>query len=59
LLISISFSDNLLTSFNYPILNPATLMNLSMINNNLPATDIAAFSHLVNLFRLEIGNLDK
>jgi len=55
-LINVHISSNLLTSFNYAACNPVTLKELGIYNNNLPITDIAAFSHLVNLTNLQIGD---
>jgi Leucine-rich repeat (LRR) protein len=45
----IDFRDNLLIAFNYQSLNPKTLIHLNLANNNLEATDLMVFSHLINL----------
>ncbi|WNE41600.1 MAG: Serine/threonine-protein kinase PknD [Mycoplasmataceae bacterium] len=55
-LVDLNFSINFLTSFNYSFLNPNTLKELGIFNNNLEVTDIAVFSNLINLIDLQIGN---
>ncbi|WNE41683.1 MAG: hypothetical protein AD073_000017 [Mycoplasmataceae bacterium] len=45
---------NSLTTFEYSVLNPNTLKRISFSNNNLEPTDIAVFSHLINLTKLKI-----
>jgi hypothetical protein len=45
----IKLSNNLLTTFNYQILNSATLTNLDLSSNNLMITDLTVFSNLINL----------
>lgn len=52
----LDFSNNLLTSFDYSVLNNETLKILDLSNNNLESTDISIFNRLFNLTHLEIGN---
>ena len=52
----IYLENNLFTTFNYQTLNPTTLTDLKLTNNNLEATELTVFSHLVNLKVLSIGN---
>jgi len=54
----IEVSNNYLTTFNYDCLNPLTLKELVIANNNLAATDLEVFTHFVNLTSLYIGNED-
>ncbi|WNE40518.1 MAG: hypothetical protein GBAus27B_000585 [Mycoplasmataceae bacterium] len=54
----IAVGNNHLTSWDYTKLNPETLTKLYLWNNNLKPTDLAVFSHLINLIHLEIGNTD-
>ncbi|WNE40646.1 MAG: Chromosome partition protein Smc [Mycoplasmataceae bacterium] len=49
-------NNNQLTSFDYSQLNPHTLTDLKLFNNNLESTNLEVFSPLVNLTSLEIGN---
>ena len=50
--------NNLLTSFEYHKLNPQTLKELNLSNNNLTKTDIEVFSDFINLTDLDISNDD-
>jgi Leucine-rich repeat (LRR) protein len=57
-LTNIDVTNNLLTFFNYTALNPTSLIDLRLCNNNLQATNLKVFSNLVNLTHLEISNGD-
>jgi len=57
-LTSVFVSDNCLTTFNYNCLNPLTLKDLKIHNNNLAATDLQVFAPFINLTDLRIGNSD-
>jgi Leucine-rich repeat (LRR) protein len=52
-------NNNSLTFFDYAHLNPQTLTELDISNNNLSETDITVFSSLINLVNLRIGSKDE
>lgn len=55
----IAVNNNLLTNFDFVNLNPDTLTDLDLHNNNLEAMDISVFGSLINLEELKIGNDNK
>ena len=55
----IEINNNLLTKFDYNLLNSETLNALFINDNNLELTDVSVFSNLINLRKLSISNNDE
>lgn len=52
----INLSNNILTNFNYSVLNIETLIKLDLSDNKELKDDILVFSHLINLTDLRLNN---